>query len=94
MQFKVTGIKGKKTMEVEWEDGELNGDKQAVDAVNAMAKEYEDEAVGPVGGPYTYEKHISCPLSAAILINEYFDSIVKAEGSVPMPPESPEGAII
>jgi len=94
MKFTVKGYRGGIEREVTWEDGVLSGHEPTIEAIKADAEARKDEPVGPIGGPYTLGAHLAAPLSAAILIGEAFDKIISAEGEVPEPPETPEGAVV
>ncbi len=92
MSFSTTGRIGSQTYTVTWEDGEVTGDQDAVDAIEAYADAHEGKLIGSPSGPFTEVDHLSDPLSAAMIMDEIFDEIISEEGDVPELPDVPEGA--
>ena len=77
--------------EIRWDDGELSGTLDLVEAVRDRA--FLTPTVGPVGGPYTTADHLASPLSAMVLIAGAFDRPPSWSGDVPEVPDVPPGAI-
>ncbi|HEY1067588.1 MAG TPA: hypothetical protein VGE52_15805 [Pirellulales bacterium] len=84
MKFTVYGVIEDRAVEVTWSNGNLSGDRRAIDELCALALVLEGKAVGPEPeGPFTYGKHLKNALSTMILIEDVFDDVEDVEGQVP-----------
>ena len=95
--FTVTGVWSVGTSEprfgsVTWRDGALSGDRDAVDAVLALANELWGQIVGPVEGPTTSYNHLASPISALEIITSIFDPEWEGSGDIPEREPIPVGA--
>lgn len=94
MSYAITGWRYNRLREVTWEDGTLTGDAFITRLVRQEATVREGQAVGPVGGPFTYHRHLADPLSALVLITEQLETILTIQGDRPMTPAAPPDAIV
>ena len=77
---------------INWEDGALSGDPEAVAWIQYVAKLAEGQILGPIGGPDTSSSHLLNPYVAAELIRSVFPGKVTMEGALPLR-SAPLGAI-
>lgn len=84
MKYTILGTIEDQEVRVTWNDGEIEGDPQAVDELLALAMFLEGKAVGPEPeGPFTYRNHLSDPLSTLVLIEDVLDDITRRQGDFP-----------
>jgi hypothetical protein len=91
--FTLRGHRGSQIIEMTWTDGQLTGDPEAIEMVQALAAAMEGQVVSSPADITTHD-HLSNPASAASLMDMMFSSRSTCVYSdVPPMPEPPEGAI-
>lgn len=91
MAFIVKGKLGKRSVAVEWNDGNI-----ITDEVTKQFVEVRNNSSIPTPGPHPmsfYGDRLKDDLSAYWFINDTLNEVTSVEGDIPYPEEPPEGAI-
>lgn len=93
MNYTIFGIIDERPVSISWLDGCLEGSPDALEELFALADVLEGKAVGPEpDGPFTFDNHLTDPLTTQILIEDILDEVTATDGTLPQPIEFPPSA--
>lgn len=89
--YTLTGKLHGRPVSITWNDGELSGDPEAVQALRDLAARREGTRVLYPEWVQTRHHHLASPVSTYVLAKEILGRFARITGTFPKSPKLPEG---